>query len=967
MVRMNLSGEWELRLDYEKVGLKQEFYGDQDRFEDSIVLPGTTSEQQKGERVIPEKVEAGCLTEPFAFEGYVWLKKEIEVPSDYVGMMAVLLLERTRISNVWVNGKFVGSLDTFCGFHRYEIGKFLVEGKNSISIMVSNVDYKTTGGHMTSRDTQTNWNGILGELSLSFYEGIRIEDVQCYSSFENRWLKVDTELVADNDYENVEFEIVCKRRNCEQRLIEFHEVKSIESGRDTFQFSFHLDEAHILEEWNEYSPVLYEVSVMVRTAHNKLIDSKTVTIGFRDIHTKGRRFYLNDLEVMFRGKHDGMIFPLTGYAPMNKDEWLKTFRIAKEYGINHYRFHTCCPPKAAFEAADELGMYLEPELPFWGTVYAPDEEDYDAERQEFLEEEGVRILREFGNHPSFLMFSLGNELWGSHKVIDGMLKKYKEMDDRHWYTEGSNNFQFVPVILDHDDFFCGVRFSRERLFRGSYAMCDAPQGHVQVSEPEMCHNYDEIIVPKKETGAKAQAGEIQIQYQTGVKTVKAEEAEELISEIPVISHEVGQYETFPDFDEIEKYTGVLKAENFRLFRSRLEEKGMLSYAKMFFEASGKLAVQCYKRELETAFRSQELSGFQLLDLQDFSGQGTALVGILNAFMENKGLIEAKDWRRFCSDRVLMLAFPKFVYQAGELFSYEILFSNMNPQPLSIEHIRVTVRNMETNEQLEQNSEVHITEKARLMHCGKGEIELPMCTMPQKMEVTVKVEDMDIQNQYEIYVYPECLPKCNDESSSALRNDALQQNGLQQEDNGTNVSDVVITDDKEVLKNAVKDGKTVLFFGTNVRPDKTIQGTYCTDFWCYPMFASISESVNKPKPIGTMGMYLRNEHKAFAYFPTDSYTTPQWWKIITDAPLVMLDETDISPIAMMIDNFDRNHKLGVIFEAHVENGKVLFCQANIKEGTSLEEKWLYHSLLSYAGSPDFEPEDTLTFTQIDALY
>ena len=74
---------------------------------------------------------------------------------------------------------------------------------------------------------------------------------------------------------------------------------------------------------------------------------------------------------MLRGKHDGLIFPKTGYAPTDVNEWLRVLGIAKSYGINHYRFHTCCPPDAAFTAADLLGIYMEPELPFWGTIALP--------------------------------------------------------------------------------------------------------------------------------------------------------------------------------------------------------------------------------------------------------------------------------------------------------------------------------------------------------------------------------------------------------------------------------------------------------------------------------------------------------------------------------------------------------------------------------------------------------------------
>ncbi|WP_139903075.1 glycoside hydrolase family 2 TIM barrel-domain containing protein [Clostridium thermarum] len=268
-----------------------------------------------------------------------------------------------------------------------------------------------------------------------------------------------------------------------------------------------------------------------------------------------------------RGKHDGLIFPKTGFAPTTVEEWLKVLSISKSYGINHYRFHTCCPPETAFVAADILGIYMQPELPFWGTMTDESYENHNAVEQEYLIAEGLAMLKTYGNHPSFAMMSLGNELWGSKERMAEILRLYKSIDNRHLYTQGSNNFQFTPVILEEDDFFSGVRFSRNRLIRGSYAMCDAPLGHVQVCEPSTMKSYDENIVPTEieidKTSVKAAGETIEIQFGTGTKKVEAISSDVgLIPKVPVVSHEIGQYQTYPNFDEISKYTGPLKAGSF---------------------------------------------------------------------------------------------------------------------------------------------------------------------------------------------------------------------------------------------------------------------------------------------------------------------------------------------------------------------------------------------------------------------
>lgn len=156
----------------------------------------------------------------------------------------------------------------------------------------------------------------------------------------------------------------------------------------------------------------------------------------------------------------------------------------------------------------------------------------------------------------------------------------------------------------------------------------------------------------------------------------------IIPDIPVISHEIGQYAMYPNFKEIEKYTGSLKARNFEVFKKRLEEKGLEHLAEKYFQCSGKLAVTCYKEELEAAFRSKKLAGFQLLDLQDFSGQGTALVGILDAFLDPKGIVTEEEWRSFCSDAVLLARFSKYNYISKEEFSAHVQLTYFRNTPLN---------------------------------------------------------------------------------------------------------------------------------------------------------------------------------------------------------------------------------------------------------------------------------------------
>jgi len=521
-------------------------------------------------------------------------------------------------------------------------------------------------------------------------------------------------------------------------------------------------------------------------------------------------------------------------------------------------------------------------------------------------------------------------------------------------------------------------------------MCDAPLGHIQTAVPGSVYNYDNMIRPEKVLAEKGEDSEVTIQYGTGVKTVKMEEAEEIIPEIPVVSHEIGQYAMYPDFSEIDKYTGVLKAENFKIFRERLKEKGMLQLADEFFKASGRFAADCYKAEIETALRSRELAGFQLLDLQDFSGQGTALVGILNAFMENKGVITAKEWRQFCSDTVILAELLGFVYTAGEELRVGIKLALYRQSAMMSPTVVLSLFNGE---------EVLLTEEIKLednytngVHqlCDMV-ITLPEFEIPQKLALKVSLNEKlkNRINDSSKISSDDILDKVSDKVAEKVVENVLEKvaenysknyskNRLENysencsaygeiENNyelwvypdknlSTANKDIIITKSLEEALYNLNRGRRVILYPENLNEKNSIEGTYCTDFWCYPMFRSISESMGKAVPVGTHGLYIKKNHKLFKHFPTAAYTTPQWYELIEDSRCCILKDSQLEPIVWTIDNFERNHKLGNLFEVRVGEGRLLVCTFNLeKKKEHLNVKWFEYCLTEYAGSNDFEPE------------
>lgn len=853
MMKIDLSGQWQVKLDAEKQETMPQAYPE------TMMLPGTTSAAGLG-MPNPAK-ERGCLTDAYRFEGAVWFMRTFTA-GDWTGEQTMLTLERTRKTTVYLDGRPIGHQESLCTPHRYFLPP-VHAGEHTLVIRVDNTDYPTRGGHLTSPDTQSNWNGITGEISLTVAHTL-LTDLTVRPDLRRGCLRVHGHIIGAPD--GVAGIVLPGQM---EHLLPYR--RGVLDGECPLKGN----EAF----WDEAHPEIHTISIDLDG------DVYETTFGLRDVRTLGRRLLINGRETFLRGKVDNLLYPKTGYTPTDVASWMTILGIAKEYGINHYRYHTACPPDAAFTAADLLGVYMAPELPFWGTVAEEGEEGYDERERDFLFQEGFRILREYGHHPSFLWLSLGNELWGSKDVLNRMMRAYREADDTKLYSSGANNYQFVPDVLDEENVFVGVRLGRERLIRGSYAMCDAPQGIVQTTAPESVSNYDASIVPET-LGQSGEAGKVQIQYGTGVKEVDAQSADALIPDVPVISHEVGQYVFYPDFSEIPHYTGPLKPRNIEAMRENLERAGLYGEHEAFFRQTGHLAVDCYKREIETLLRSREVSGFQLLDLQDYTGQGTALVGVLNAMMENKGLISAEEWREFCAGTVVLGEFASFTGVMGEDIRFDVQISECDPE------------------------KQHTCIRCTLMD---GERELYAC------DVTPGARQGRLTDAVSVTFPAECYRDAMQECITGLTVVLTLEDGTRNHYPIWLIPPIDIRITREGIE---KDGRMVAFVSAEEKADGAaivvpsaegqLPAEYCTDFWCYPMFRSISESMGKPVPVGTMGLSIDTASPLLKRFAQEDYTTPVWYAILQTAHVQRLP-ADIHPAVQMIDNTERCARLGILYQ------------------------------------------------------
>ena len=643
----------------------------------------------------------------------------------------------------------------------------------------------------------------------------------------------------------------------------------------------------------------------------------------KDFHIKGAHFYANGHRIFLRGKHDAAVWPLTGHVEMSVEGWMKYLGTCKEYGINHVRFHSWCPPEAAFVAADSLGIYLQPELPFWGSFDKKDER-----LMAFLHQEGENILREYGHHPSFRMMALGNELWGDIDKMKEFVDDFRKIAPDKYYTFGSNYYLGYQGIKEGMDYFTTCRIGGEGWgkynthTRGSFSFADAYDGGmINHFHPNSTMNFDE---------ACDKAG------------------------IPIISHETGQFQTYPDYREMKKYTGVLHPYNFEVFRRRLAAAGMLSQADDFHKASGLWSVKLYKADIEMDLRTRNMAGFQLLDIQDYPGQGSAFVGILDAFMESKGITTPEEWRQWCSPVVPLLEMEKFCFEDGEKIQAKVKVANYGGSSLYGKKLKWKIGDAEGVMNI-------FTYDEGLVDVGVLDEEVS-ADKPTKLSVSLNIEGTEARNSYELWVYPK---KVLEKKGVIIAKDLNQEVVKVLEKGGkvlwmpTASSHFVAADD------TLSQADNKVSQADNATP-YTVGGLFQTDYWNYRMFKTICENNKKKVSPGTLGILTNPEHPIFKSFPTEMHTNWQWFPVIKESHPLVLDNfvKDYRPIVQVIDNIERNHKLGLVMEWKVGAGKLLVCMSDLEKAAKYPEgKAFYQSVIDYMRSADFNPSSEISVDEL----
>lgn len=956
-MRILLNGKWHVVLEDGTTG--------------QMDLPGTLDENGIGHRDVganqwhPDAVLGNAageidkdaliatrFTRRHTYEGEARISRKITVP-DYGTDRLFVLAERARALRLLVDGEVCavfrqGTLSTPYIFELTGTApgehEFTFLSDNSYPGMPKAAICNSSAA---TDETQTNWNGILGECSMytrpqNFIDSLRVYPRAVKKEEKNKAggyvLDVCVELAPGAKKVYKDAKIILQSEALAAGELEdtqtLAEIISC-SGEELAEAGTDKQEnAKIVEIWFRDLPLrenvklwdedegnLYEMAVTLDngiSAEDKGGSTAECRIrfGIRSFGDNGSgRLALNGRAIFLRGEANCAEYPETGHPPMTIPEWKEMLLKYRSYGINFVRFHSHCEPEAAFAAADELGMLLQPELSHWDPKDAfGTEESYRYYRAELVD-----LLKTYANHPSFVMLTLGNELQAQDEGRERMrelVRTAKRMDPTRLYANGSNAFYGEEGCDPESDFYTS-QSCKDVVIRGTFS---GMRGYLNENYPSTDRTYDAAMAEIRKSYTK-----------------------------PVFSFEVGQFEVLPDFGELESFHGISDPVNLKLIRKRVEERGLLPVWKKYVEATGELSRLAYREEIEAAMRTRELSGISLLGLQDFPGQGTALVGMMNSHLEPKPYDFARPerFREFFQECRILVKLPHYTYEAGERLIAEVEAANFGKGNIEgvfcwtlAEKKSVSENgNCEPAEIKSKNTVIATGEDTEITICRPGSytevgsLDIPLDFVEKNTALTLKVRIGDCISAYPIWVYRKTTPVCPENVYETRAFDVKTREILQ---NGGRVY-LSPDADKESLPYSIKT-------------------QFTTDFWSVGTFTDQE---------GGMGQLIDTEHPIFKEFPTDFHTDWQWWIMATKRAVIL--PHPMKTIITEMDSYAFLRPMAQLIEFRCLKGKVLLSTMELHKSQQYPEaRALQTAIYEYLSGEDFEPSEEIAEEELSML-
>lgn len=564
------------------------------------------------------------------FIGKGWYKRQVEIPADWTGRRVFLCIGGVhRYASVWVNGTAFGDHIGCLSPFEYDITDCATPGSDALIVIrvdsEQRWDIDTMIGAWDIIDyMDTYWGGIWGHVTLEARNTAYLED-----------LFVEPFVTPPRCQATVTIQGTLPGKAALRLEILDKAGAVVGSAEATPAVSLKPIEVEVpnAKLWTPDTPHLYRARMSLMRG-DTVLDAVKTRFGFRELVIAGVRILLNGKPLFLRGYGDDAIYPETMAAPSYEAVYRRKIAIAKEYGFNHVRHHSHFLPPEYYDVCDELGMLVSPELPigyqqFYNKAQGPALELYKTE--------WAAAIRRFRNHPSIMDWCMGNEMYESIPIAPELYRIAKELDgtrpvvdtDGVWvagYSDGTKDRDTLDLYFMQFDVF-NTPLDNPDLYQ-----CPAPLK-------------------------------------------------------PVISHETGNFVTFPRLDQIDLFQ-----HNFIPFwltetRDKVARMGLMEEVPHWAENSERLYTLLHKGNMEAIRKNMNISGYHWWLLQDY---WTTSNGIIDIYFRAKPGISRNAVRQFNNDVVLVEDGLAQAYRGGDTLHTQVLVSNFGAASLSNAALTCTV-------------------------------------------------------------------------------------------------------------------------------------------------------------------------------------------------------------------------------------------------------------------------------------
>lgn len=702
----NLDGKWQGRMDPEKVGEKQPWFSAQTRFKDEANVPGCWDNEGFGTE--HEKARTN-------FTGRFWYKKTVRVPAEWLGKRVFLCVGGVhRTARTWVNDQYLGEHIGYLLAFEYDITRQVTPGQEAvIAIEVDSthrpeidplhgecdiVDYMGAGygkqakesGDLNAGETDVTWGGIWGHVKLEARSEAWLAGLFVHPQLSPTGVKVRAQAegdLAQAGADGARLEILDR----EGQLVATcrYELSKVLTGRG-LTVEVPIPDG---KPWSFRAPYLYTATLSLLKG-GKPIDLVSTRFGLREIKVEGPHFLLNGKIIFLNGYGDDSIYPETMAFPSDKEDYLKRLRLVKSYGFNYVRHHSHMLPPEYYDACDEVGMLVSAEYPIaYGNRATTDAAN--ANHRTIMR----GAIRRHRNHPSIFNWCMGNE-GGGDTLRKDFLQIVREEDP-------------TRLFIDTDGLWPGSLPNGENRDSLDFFVIQFDLMNTPLDNPRMFW-FDGV--PAK----------------------------------PVVSHETGNFCTFPRFDQIPFFQSSLKPFWLTWGRDNYEKLGLLDQAVRFSYNSERLYALLHKINLEALRKNPRMSGYHWWLFQDF---WTTSNGLVDSHYRQKA-VWPDEVKQYNNDIVLLEDGLELSYRSGQTLETRLLVSNFGEAGLAGETL--TWRLHSGNVALSQGTLRDLrAAQADLTTLGSVSASLPQVSQPERifLEVEMSAARRRIQNHWTSWVYP----------------------------------------------------------------------------------------------------------------------------------------------------------------------------------------------------------------------